>query len=193
MKITNNLILAITFLPMVLGFYFSFSDLQLSVFCFALFGFMVFFYQLCKHSTSMAESTELMKILVKTHYLSASWAALSASLLLVVEWAELLIVALFVSCLLMFMHLSWAYVKSKININYMQLIARVYQTKLTLLVILALILVVCITRLVVLVLDSATTLEPIDVLSMPIELVLIYCIHNSLLEAALRTEQVKEA
>jgi hypothetical protein len=75
----------------------------------------------------------------------------------------------------------------------MQLITRVYQTKLTLLVILALILVVCITRLVVLVLDSATTLEPIDVLSMPIELVLIYCIHNSLLEAALRTEQVKEA
>jgi len=43
MKTTNNLILAITFLPMVLGFYFSLSDLQLSVFCFALFGFMVFF------------------------------------------------------------------------------------------------------------------------------------------------------
>ena len=45
----------------------------------------------------------------------------------------------------------------------------------------------------VLVLDSATTLEPIDVLSMPTELVLIYCIHNSLLEAELSIEQVKEA
>ena len=75
----------------------------------------------------------------------------------------------------------------------MQLIARVYKTKPTLLVILALILVVCIARLVVLVLDSAATLEPIDVLSMPIELVFIYCIHNALLEAALASEEIKEA
>ncbi|TMP83604.1 hypothetical protein CWB73_01940 [Pseudoalteromonas phenolica] len=65
----NNLISVLVFSSFFLGLYLTSSDLKLAIFCFAIFGFTMFFYLLRKQSSSLTGQVQLMQASIKTHYI----------------------------------------------------------------------------------------------------------------------------
>ena len=188
----NNLISALILSPFFLGLYLTLSDLKQAIFCFAIFGFTMFFHLLRKQSRSFTGHIQLMQASIKTHYIITLWALLSVSLILFVEQSELML-SLLVSSLLAFTFLSWAYVQNKVGGSYFQFIARLYKKNAIYLFILTMMILLLIVISVIELIDSATRSEPLNLNGLIRLLPLLYCFHCVQLEAALKTEQIKEA
>ena len=184
----NNLISALVFSPFFLGLYLTLSDFQLAIFCFAIFGFTMFFYLLRKQSSSLTGQVQLMQASIKTHYIITLWALFSASLILFAEIPELMLILL-VSSLLACSFLSWAYVQNKVGGSYFQFIARRYKKNATYLFAVTIIILLLIAISVIELIDSATRSEPLNISALIRLLPLLYCFHSVQLESELASDR----
>ena len=130
----DNFFLTLALIPGLIGIYFSFSNIKISAFCFALYAFAVFCYLLNKQSCSFSKQTQLLKDSFKSHYLAAITGIFATGATLLV--AQTAISAIF--CVVSFMafaHLSWTLVKNKVELNYLQFILATFKKNLLLIII----------------------------------------------------------
>lgn len=184
----NNLISALILSPFLLGLYLTLSGLKQAIFCFAIFGFTMFFHLLRKQSRSFTGQIKLMQASIKTHYIITLWALFSVSLILFIEQSELML-SLLVSSLLAFTFLSWAYVQNKVGGSYFQFIARRYKKNATHLFIFTIMILLMIAISVVELIDSATRSEPLNISALIRLLPLLYCFHSVQLESELGSDR----
>ncbi|KTF13313.1 hypothetical protein ATS75_16245 [Pseudoalteromonas sp. H105] len=117
----NKIILASTLIPCLLGLYFLNSKLQISSFFFSLYALLAFYYLLNKRTDSTRNQVLLLKELLKSHYLILILGLLAIGSSLLISQPKMSVVFCVIS-FIAFSRLSWALIKNKVGLSYLQFI-----------------------------------------------------------------------